>query len=62
MSAAKKSGTGHRSRVSTLMIDCLTDRFHESIDFWTAALGFKRPRRRARDQRYLTLGRIEPIA
>jgi Glyoxalase-like domain len=59
VSAAKKARTGHNSRVSTLMIDCLTDRFQESIDFWAAALGFERPRRPASNQRYLTLGRID---
>src|SRR5690606_31151433 len=58
MSAAT-NGKGHRSRVSTLMIDCLADRFDESIAFWSRALGFKKPRRPAADQRYLTLGRIE---
>jgi hypothetical protein len=49
----------HHSRISTLMIDCLADRFEESIAFWTRALGFSRPRRPTRDQRYLTLGRID---
>ncbi len=58
MSAAKK-GAGHHSRLSTLMIDCLADRFQESIAFWTQALGFKPPRRPVADQRYLTLGRID---
>jgi hypothetical protein len=58
MSPAAK-GEGHRSRVSTLMIDCLADRFDESIGFWSRALGLKKPRRPAADQRYLTLGKIE---
>ncbi|HEX2139066.1 MAG TPA: VOC family protein [Woeseiaceae bacterium] len=49
----------HHSRVSTLMIDCLADRFEESIDFWTAALGLPKPRRLGKGQRYLTLGRID---
>lgn len=41
------------------MIDCLADRFDASIDFWTRALGFEKPRRPAANQRYLTLGQIE---
>lgn len=49
----------HHSRVSTLMIDCLSDRFEESIAFWTNALGFAKPRRPADNQKYLTLGRLE---
>ncbi len=49
----------HHSRVSTLMIDCLADRFEESIDFWSRALGFPKPRRPAANQHYLTLGRLE---
>lgn len=55
----KAKSSRHHSRVSTLMIDCLADRFNESIDFWTRALGFSRTRRPAGDQRYITLGRIE---
>lgn len=51
--------TGHHSRISTLMIDCLADRFDESIDFWTRALGLSKPRRPAKNERYVTLGRIE---
>lgn len=50
---------GHHSRVSSLLIDCLADGFNESIDFWTRALGFPRPRRPSRRQRYVTLGRID---
>lgn len=49
----------HHSRVSTLMIDCLEESFEDSIAFWTEALGATRPRRPAKNQRYLTLGRIE---
>lgn len=41
------------------MIDCLADRFDESLEFWRRALGFARPRRPAANQRYVTLGRIE---
>jgi predicted enzyme related to lactoylglutathione lyase len=40
------------------MIDCLADRFDESIAFWSRALGLARPRRPAADQRYVTLGRL----
>lgn len=50
---------GHHSRISTLMIDCLADRFEDSIGFWTRALGLRPPRRPAKNQRYVTLGRIE---
>ena len=49
----------HHSRVSTLMIDCLADRFEESIGFWTRALGFAQPRRPAGNQKYITLGRLD---
>lgn len=49
----------YHSRVSTLMIDCLADRFEDSIAFWTRALGFAKPRRPADNQKYLTLGRLE---
>ena len=55
----KPQSRSHHSRVSTLMIDCLADRFHESISFWSRALGFKQPRRPGANQRYLTLGRID---
>lgn len=50
---------GHHSRLSTLMIDCLAERFDDSIDFWTRALGLPKPRRPKAEDRYLTLGRIE---
>ncbi|HZD53146.1 MAG TPA: VOC family protein [Woeseiaceae bacterium] len=51
--------TAHHSRVSSLMIDCLADRFDKSLEFWTRALGLSPPRRPTDDQRYVTLGRIE---
>ena len=53
------AGEPHHSRVSTLMIDCLADRFEESIAFWTKALGLAKPRRPANNQKYLTLGRLD---
>jgi hypothetical protein len=49
----------HHSRLSTLMIDCLEAEFEASLAFWSEALGFPEPRRPARNQRYVTLGRIE---
>lgn len=49
----------HRSRLSTLMIDCGEDEFEACIDFWSGALGLKPARRPAANQRYLTLGKIE---
>ncbi len=48
----------HHSRVSTLMIDCLEDRFDESVTFWSEALGLRPARRPAAGQRYLTLGEL----
>lgn len=49
----------HRSRLSTLMIDCLDDEFADCLDFWSGALGLKPARRPAANQRYVTLGKIE---
>lgn len=49
----------HHSRVSTLMIDCLDERFDESLAFWSAALGLNPARRPAAGQRYVTLGAID---
>lgn len=49
----------HRSRLSTLMIDCLDSEFEASLAFWSEALGFRPPRRPAARQRYVTLGRLD---
>jgi len=49
----------HHSRLSTLMIDCLDDQFDASFSFWSEALGLPARRRPARNQRYVTLGKIE---
>jgi Glyoxalase-like domain len=49
----------HHSRLSTLMIDCLDSEFEASVEFWSEALGLPEPRRPAKNQRYLTLGKIE---
>jgi hypothetical protein len=49
----------HHSRLSTLMIDCLDSEFEASLLFWSAALGFPEPRRPARNQNYVTVGKIE---
>lgn len=46
----------HHSRISTLMVDCLADRFDQSLEFWSAALGLSPRRRPAAGQRYVTLG------
>ena len=52
-------GAMHHSRLSTLMIDCLDSEFEASLLFWSAALGFPEPRRPARNQNYVTVGKIE---
>jgi predicted enzyme related to lactoylglutathione lyase len=57
--AHPEPSASHHSRLSTLMIDCATDRFEQSIDFWTRALGLAKPRRPSAGQRYITLGRVE---
>lgn len=49
----------HHSRLSTLMIDCLDDRFEESVAFWSRALGMPPARRPAKNQRYLNIGELE---
>lgn len=55
----ERKSSSHHSRISTLMIDCLAERFDESIGFWCSALGFSRIRRPSNNQRYVTLGRID---
>ena len=54
-----KQNESHHSRVSTLMIDCLADRFDESVGFWCRALGLPEPEHPPEDGRYLRLGQIE---
>jgi hypothetical protein len=49
----------HHSRLSTLMIDCLDSEFEVSLAFWSEALGLPRSRRPAKNQRYVTLGKID---
>lgn len=49
----------HHSRISTLMIDCPTEDFDDTLAFWSRALGLKPARTPAVNQRYVTLGRIE---
>lgn len=46
----------HRSRLSTLMIDCLDAEFEACVDFWARALDLPLRRRPAADQNYLSLG------
>jgi hypothetical protein len=41
------------------MIDCLDEEFEASLEFWSEALGFSMPRRPARNQNYVTLGKLE---
>jgi hypothetical protein len=47
----------HRSRLVAIVIDCLPERFEESVFFWAAALGVKKPRRPSKKQRYVHLKR-----
>jgi catechol 2,3-dioxygenase-like lactoylglutathione lyase family enzyme len=47
----------HRSRLSTLVIDCAEGEFERSLDFWSGALG--KPAIRDNDPRYASLrGRV----
>ncbi len=46
---------GHRSRLSTIVIDVLAEDYDASVAFWALALGAKRPRQPAASQRYTTL-------
>lgn len=45
----------HHSRISTLMIDCLDERFDAAVDFWAGALGLTP---HADDKNYVTLGKV----
>ncbi|HET6726101.1 MAG TPA: VOC family protein [Gammaproteobacteria bacterium] len=45
----------HRSRLSTIVIDCLDEHFDDCLAFWTAAFGGPAPRKPAKGQRYVTL-------
>jgi predicted enzyme related to lactoylglutathione lyase len=49
----------HHSRLTTLMIDCLDHEFDASFTFWSDALNLTPHRRPTRNQRYVTLGKIE---
>ena len=47
----------HRSRLSTLVIDCADGEFEDSVDFWSSALG--KQALRGDDPRYASLrGRV----
>jgi len=46
---------GHRSRLSTIVIDCLDPHYEACVAFWAEALGAERPRTPRADQRYTTL-------
>ncbi len=49
----------HRSRLSTILIDCADDDFERSLEFWSAALGKPPNDPAATDERYVSLrGRI----
>jgi len=50
---AKK--TGHRSRLSTIVIDVLAEHYDACVAFWAEALGADPPRARRQGQRYTTL-------
>jgi hypothetical protein len=45
----------HRSRLSTIVIDCLAEHYEDCVAFWAEALGAERPRTPRSDQRYTTL-------
>lgn len=47
----------HRSRLTAIVIDCLPEHFEQSVYFWAAALGLKKPRRPSQGQRYVHLKR-----
>lgn len=49
----------HRSRLAAIVIDCLPEHFEQSVYFWAAALGVKKPRRPGAAQRYVHLKRPE---
>jgi hypothetical protein len=49
----------HRSRLAAIVIDCLPEHFEESVIFWAAALGVRKPRRPGKNQRYVQLKRPE---
>ena len=49
----------HRSRLSTILIDCADDDFERSLEFWSAAPGKPPNHPAATDERYVSLrGRI----
>jgi len=49
----------HRSRISTLMIDCLAEDFEAALAFWPEALGLGPVRRPRAGQRYVSLGQVQ---
>lgn len=47
------------SRLAAIVIDCLPDKFEESVRFWAVALGVPVPDRARDDPRYVHLERPE---
>lgn len=45
----------HRSRLSTILIDCPADDFDRSLEFWSRALGKETVEREEDDPRYVSL-------
>ena len=45
----------HRSRLCSIVIDCLDEHFEECLAFWTLAFGGPAPRKPSKSQRYVTL-------
>jgi hypothetical protein len=48
-----------KSRLAAIVIDCLPDKFEESVSFWAAALGVPAPARTSDHPRYVHLERPE---
>lgn len=49
----------HESRLTAVVIDCLPDRFEDSVRFWATALGVPVPSRPRKNQRHVHLRRPE---
>ncbi len=50
-----RTPSGHRSRFSAIVIDCLAEHYDACVAFWAQALGAKQPRAPRPGQRYTTL-------
>lgn len=50
-----KQVTGHKSRLTAIVIDVPSEHYEESMTFWAQALGARPPRKPRADQRYTTL-------